>query len=65
LTQIRESLGAGNQMFVAPIGTKPMGVAAALFAVVNSDVGLLYDHPKRKPRRTSKLTSWHLYEARF
>jgi len=65
LTDIRASLPSGGRMFVAPIGTKPMGIATALFAVENPDVGLLYDHPKRRAGRSAKSSSWHLYEAAF
>jgi hypothetical protein len=65
LTEIQASLVPGTRMFVAPIGTKPMGVATALFAAENPDVGLLYDHPKRRAGRSSSCSSWHLYEIKF
>jgi hypothetical protein len=65
LDEIRAGLAEGSRMLVAPIGTKPMGIAAALFAAENSDVGLLYDHPKRRAGRSSESSSWHLYEAAF
>jgi hypothetical protein len=65
LEEVRASLSPGGRMLVAPIGTKPMGIAAALFAAENLDVGLLYDHPKRRAGRSSESSSWHVYEATF
>lgn len=49
---------------VAPMGTKPHGIAAAIFLVENSgfqESSLLYDHPLRVPGRTSEIRRWHLY----
>src|ERR1035438_3771052 len=50
---------------VGPLGTKPNGVGAALFAVTPPDVGLLYDHPWKTPKRTAEVARWHLYEVEF
>jgi hypothetical protein len=52
-----------DQMFVAPIGTKPHGIGAALFATEHDDVGLLYDHPLRRSQRTTESGRWHLFVA--
>jgi len=65
LLEIRKSLRSDARMFLVPIGTKPMGIAAAIFAAEHEDVGLLYDHPRRRTDRSSQSSSWHLYEARF
>ncbi|MBM0237709.1 hypothetical protein JNW88_12020 [Micromonospora sp. ATA32] len=44
----------GDLLRVAPIGTKPHGVGAVLFALSRpSGVELIYDHPVRKGRRTT------------
>lgn len=62
----RKSLGADNKMFVAPIGTKPCGVAAALFASIHpTQVGLLYDHRKKKSKRSSGVSIWHRYSIKI
>ena len=62
----RASLSAGNRMFVAPIGTKPCGVAAALFASMYPEqVGLLYDHRKKKSKRSSGVSVWHRYAIKI
>lgn len=53
------------QLFVAPIGTKPHGIGAALFATERDNIGLLYDHPKRKEGRSSQTGTWHLFVAGF
>jgi len=62
----RVSLGAENKMFIAPIGTKPCGIAAALFASVHSSqVGLLYDHRKKREKRSSGVNVWHRYSIKI
>jgi hypothetical protein len=62
----RRSLGEGNKMFVAPIGTKPCGVASALFAsMYPSQVGLLYDHRKKKAKRSKGVSIWHRYSIKI
>lgn len=54
-----------DRMFVAPIGTKPHGIGAALFATEHDDVGIIYDHPRRLTKRTNMQTRWHVYECRW
>ena len=62
----RTSLSIGNRMFVAPIGTKPCGVAAAIFAsVYPNQVGLLYDHRKKKEKRSKGVSVWHRYSIKI
>jgi hypothetical protein len=65
LTEIKASLEKDARMVVAPIGTKPNGIGAALFAAIHSDVGLLYDHPKKSPGRSEQISRWHLYHIRL
>ncbi len=56
------SISDGSKMFVAPIGTKPCSIAAALFSAIHPDrVGLLYDHRKKKKKRSSGVHVWHEY----
>ncbi|MCX7553074.1 hypothetical protein OS175_04225 [Marinicella sp. S1101] len=64
LKSILKSLGEREKMFIAPIGTKPLGVASAIFTVFNLDnVGLLYDYPKKtKKNRTQEIHSWNIYK---
>jgi hypothetical protein len=54
---------------VAPIGTKPHGLGAVLFCIVSPRaVELIYDHPIRKPGRTSgtsRLLLYHLSSFAF
>lgn len=62
LERTRSALGADKRMFVAPIGTKPCGIASAIFATVYPEqVGLLFDHPRRKPNRSSGVDLWHRF----
>jgi hypothetical protein len=65
LSEIKASLAKDARMVVAPIGTKPNGIGAALFAALHSEVGLLYDHPKRSAGRSEQVSRWHLYHIRF
>jgi hypothetical protein len=65
LSEIKTSLEKDARMVVAPIGTKPNGIGAALFAALHSDVGLLYDHPKKSPGRSAQISRWHLYHIRL
>jgi hypothetical protein len=49
-------------MFIAPIGTKPCGVATAVFAsLYPAESGILYDHPKKKTKRSFGVHVWHKY----
>ncbi len=62
LEATRASLGHGKSMFVAPIGTKPCGIASAVFASIYPEqVGLLFDHPTRRSKRSEGSSLWHRY----
>lgn len=62
LERTREALGTDKRMFVAPIGPKPCGIASAIFASVYPEqVGLLFDHPRRKKKRSSGVDLWHRF----
>ena len=62
LERTRDALGADKMMFVAPIGPKPCGIASAIFAsVYPNQVGVLFDHPRRKKKRTSGTNLWHRF----
>ena len=61
----RRAKGSDEDMFVAPIGTKPHGIGAALFAAMFDNVGVLYDHPQRRAGRTAEISHWHLFDVDF
>jgi hypothetical protein len=65
LESIHGELGEREKLFIAPIGTKPTGIGTALFAATHSNVGILYDHPKRRLDQSHEISGWHLYEADF
>jgi hypothetical protein len=65
LELIYSELVEREKLFIAPIGTKPTGIATALFAATHSSIGILYDHPKRRRDRSREVSGWHLYEAEF
>jgi hypothetical protein len=54
----------GHFLKVAPIGTKPHGLGAVLFALANpSTVELIYDHPLRSPKRTEGAARLLVYDV--
>jgi hypothetical protein len=55
----------GERVSITPIGTKPHGIGSALFLCEHSDVGVVYDNPKRKKERTDKVGTWHLFDVDF
>lgn len=62
LERTRATLSEDKRMFVAPIGPKPCGIASAIFASVYPEqVGLLFDHPRRKRKRSSGTDLWHRF----
>ena len=61
LSEVYDGLEGGERLVLAPIGTKPHGIGAALFAAVRSDVGIIYDHPQRTKNRSSNVGHWHLF----
>lgn len=66
LEDTRASLPLNAQMFVAPLGTKPCGIATAVFASLYPDqVGLLYDHPQKKKNRSIGTSIWHSYSTKI
>lgn len=53
---------------VAPFGTKPHGIACALFLVTHASYqasSLIYDHPGRLKGRSSNIRRWHTYRVQF
>lgn len=65
LENIYNSLNQTEELFVAPVGPKPAGIAVALFIVENDNVSVYYDHPTKKATRTVEVKKWHLYEVNF
>ena len=58
-----DSLQSDETMFIAPIGTKPHGLATALFVARRKDVGVIYDHPHRTADRSTAVGQWHLFSV--
>lgn len=59
-----EGSDRGSHTVVAPFGTKPHGIATAMFLVDQSAYqasSLLYDHPARAKDRSTNVRRWHLY----
>ena len=63
LISVHNGLEASEQLFIAPIGTKPLAIGIALFAIEKDNIGILYDHPIKKPGRTGDIANWHLFKA--
>lgn len=65
LNEIYIGLREKERLFIAPIGTKPNGIGVALFVAAHPDVAILYDHPKRRAKRSTGVSNWHLYDVEF
>lgn len=65
LENIYYSLRETEELFIAPVGPKPAGIAVALFIVENDNVSVYYDHPSKKPTRSVEVKKWHLYDIKF
>ena len=65
LTQLHRGLSRSERLFIGPIGTKPNGIGVALFAATYENVGILYDHPRRRAGRSSQTGRWHLFDVEF
>ncbi len=55
---------SGNPTAVAPLGTKPHAIAAAMFLTEFPSFGqstLLYDHPQKSAGRSTLAKRWHNY----
>jgi hypothetical protein len=66
LNQLMTDNKTGASIVVAPLGTKPHTIGAALFLVEHpecDDAVLLYDHPQRNHLRSYKVKRWHLYDV--
>jgi len=55
--------GTANRLSVAPFGTKPMALGAALYCLDNDILSPIYDHPLRKSNRTYGVHRRHWYEV--
>lgn len=65
LTELHRGLPQSERLFIGPIGTKPNGIGVALFAATHENVGILYDHPRRRKGRSSQMGRWHLFDVEF
>lgn len=65
LENIHGGLADEEKLLIAPIGTKPCGIGAALFAIMHPDTGILYDHPRKRSERSQRVGNWHLYGVSF
>lgn len=63
LSDFLEGLDPNERLFIAPIGTKPHGIAAALFVAQHPNVRIIYDHPRRTDGRSNKIAHWHLFSV--
>jgi len=52
-----------NRLAVAPFGTKPAAIGAALYCVETDVIRIVYDHPERKAGRTRGVHRTHWIEV--
>ena len=64
LLDIYKTLQPDQNMFIAPVGTKPMSLAACLFLVKMSSsnkCAILFDHPEKRAARSKEVGEVNLY----
>lgn len=65
LQDIYKALKPDQNMFIAPVGTKPMSLAVCLFLVKMSSSGkcaILFDHPEKRAARSKEVGEVNLYK---
>ena len=65
LLEIYKTLQPSQNMFIAPVGTKPMSLAACLFLVKMSSsnkCAILFDHPEKRAARSEEVGEVNLYK---
>jgi hypothetical protein len=66
LSTLLEQDKGEHPILVAPLGTKPHAIGAALFLIENESMDralLLYDHPTRSSGRSKEVRRWHFYDV--
>ncbi|MBN9626053.1 MAG: hypothetical protein ABS39_03910 [Acidovorax sp. SCN 65-28] len=65
LQEVHRGLGGSqcNRLAVAPFGTKPAAIGAALYCVESDVMRAVYDHPERKAGRTNGVHRTHWFEV--
>ena len=62
IKKLYDSKDPERQLFISPLGTKPMAIGCALFAAEYPETAILYDHPEKKTGRSTLTNIWHLYK---
>lgn len=65
LEMVYSGLSEEQKLFILPFGTKPMALGACVFKVLHDSdkLSVLYDHPDRNEKRSSKIERWNLYRV--
>lgn len=66
LSALLEQDKGERPILVAPLGTKPHAIGAALFLIENESMDralLLYDHPTRSSARSKEVRRWHFFDV--
>lgn len=65
LDEIYKGLEEEEQMFIAPLATKPMSIGVCLFLIEKpkDKVAVLYDHPNEIAGRAIEISNWHLFNV--
>lgn len=58
----RGAMHPSRRLLLAPFGTKPVAVSMAWFAVMQEDVGVIYDFLKKKRKRTQGIGKIHVWQ---
>ncbi|MEW4951539.1 hypothetical protein [Pseudomonas asiatica] len=63
LEMLYNSRALNSSFEIAPLGTKPAGIAAALFAADKRGVSVRYDYPRRSKGRSEGIGKVHVFTA--
>ncbi len=66
LSDLRRKDKEERPLLVAPLGTKPHAIGAALFLIEHESMDhavLLYDHPTPSKDRSNKVRRWHFFDV--
>jgi hypothetical protein len=66
LSDLRMRDKEGLPILIAPLGTKPHSIGAALFLIEHESMDqavLLYDHPTKSSGRSNEIRRWHFFDV--
>lgn len=63
IEHVNQSLDEDERLILAPLGTKPEAIGVALYTVLNERIGVLFDFPQKRQKRTKGIGPIHNYSV--